>query len=257
MIGVVGDWSNQEIRGDMIQGKGDHVRLLGSYSKLTGSHGHVSGERNVVLGHENHVFGKHNLVIGFGCTIEGETNTLIEQTGTYEELEARHRQHEQSHLQAMIERNFTAPASPRTVRRVPLTRGGVQSSAPFQWIPSNGTNDAYSQERTIQARTWVFTRLPPPVSTSLPDAQPLGTQVQQTPGAIPCPGPERKDTEWKEGEAHPGCQICFQHRIKAVCVPCGHANLCLTCARKIAEEDEPECPFCFGKLTAMMEVFYN
>lgn len=73
---------------------------------------------------------------------------------------------------------------------------------------------------------------------------------------IPCPAADREDTMHTEESTKPSCQICFKNEVKAVCVPCGHSSLCMTCARKVSSEETPKCPFCSQVLTMTMEVFY-
>ena len=49
------------------------------------------------------------------------------------------------------------------------------------------------------------------------------------------------------------CVVCFDERRGAVLIPCGHAETCMGCARKIAERSAT-CPICRTTITEVFEV---
>ncbi|TVU11817.1 hypothetical protein EJB05_45422 [Eragrostis curvula] len=40
------------------------------------------------------------------------------------------------------------------------------------------------------------------------------------------------------------CKICFDEPQSCFFIPCGHSVTCLTCARRIVEEENKACPIC-------------
>jgi hypothetical protein len=70
------------------------------------------------------------------------------------------------------------------------------------------------------------------------------------PDAPATPEPSAKDNE-------PTCSVCIDHVIKTVCQPCGHACMCVTCARELVSKNgrTSKCPICRKALTSIGMMF--
>lgn len=53
------------------------------------------------------------------------------------------------------------------------------------------------------------------------------------------------------------CIVCIDRAVKTVNAPCGHACLCVTCARKLADESKFCCPLCKVELKRIKRMFID
>lgn len=62
---------------------------------------------------------------------------------------------------------------------------------------------------------------------------------------------KKDESEMDNMESGKGeCKVCFDRAAKAVLNPCGHADLCLKCARSFKD-----CPFCRKKIVSVIEMY--
>ncbi|XP_065895885.1 uncharacterized protein [Dysidea avara] len=51
------------------------------------------------------------------------------------------------------------------------------------------------------------------------------------------------------------CRICTVDKRDCVILPCGHAGICTTCAKKV-EESKKKCPFCREDITSIQRIYF-
>ncbi|KAJ8290114.1 hypothetical protein GJAV_G00008850 [Gymnothorax javanicus] len=51
------------------------------------------------------------------------------------------------------------------------------------------------------------------------------------------------------------CMTCFESKVTAALVPCGHNLFCMECAIRICELNHPECPVCHSLVTQAIRIF--
>ncbi|CAN9514173.1 unnamed protein product [Ophioblennius macclurei] len=51
------------------------------------------------------------------------------------------------------------------------------------------------------------------------------------------------------------CMTCFESKVTAALVPCGHNLFCMECAIRICELNHPECPVCHTQVTQAIRIF--
>ncbi|KAL4629550.1 RNA-binding protein MEX3A [Arapaima gigas] len=51
------------------------------------------------------------------------------------------------------------------------------------------------------------------------------------------------------------CMTCFESKVTAALVPCGHNLFCMECAIRICELSHPECPVCHALVTQAIRIF--
>ena len=56
-----------------------------------------------------------------------------------------------------------------------------------------------------------------------------------------------------DGDDDGFCVICFERRVDAVILECGHAAVCMTCAQSL----RGECPVCRGTISRIVKLFYS
>ena len=56
-----------------------------------------------------------------------------------------------------------------------------------------------------------------------------------------------------DGDDDGFCVICFERRVDAVILECGHAAVCMTCAQNL----RGECPVCRGTISRIVKLFYS
>uniref|UniRef100_A0A8C6WG75 RING-type domain-containing protein n=1 Tax=Neogobius melanostomus TaxID=47308 RepID=A0A8C6WG75_9GOBI len=88
----------------------------------------------------------------------------------------------------------------------------------------------------------------------------------------PATGPahaRRAHSEPSGGEGFPGrlplpdsppagvrdCMTCYESKVTAALVPCGHNLFCMECAIRICELKTPECPMCHSTVTQAIRIF--
>lgn len=59
-----------------------------------------------------------------------------------------------------------------------------------------------------------------------------------------------------EPEAKEDCIICYDAVRCAVCVPCGHVAMCLSCARKVKSASRRVCPVCRARVSDIIKIFH-
>ncbi|XP_023686210.2 RNA-binding protein MEX3A-like [Paramormyrops kingsleyae] len=58
-----------------------------------------------------------------------------------------------------------------------------------------------------------------------------------------------------QSTAHRDCMTCFESKVTAALVPCGHNLFCMECAIRICELSHPECPVCHALVTQAIRIF--
>ncbi|KAJ8335186.1 hypothetical protein SKAU_G00408250 [Synaphobranchus kaupii] len=51
------------------------------------------------------------------------------------------------------------------------------------------------------------------------------------------------------------CMTCFESKVTAALVPCGHNLFCMECAIRVCQLGQPECPFCQAPVTQAIRIF--
>ncbi|XP_041099081.1 RNA-binding protein MEX3A [Polyodon spathula] len=76
-------------------------------------------------------------------------------------------------------------------------------------------------------------------------SEPFPSRLGPSPG-LPVPGspPSVRD-----------CMTCFESKVTAALVPCGHNLFCMECAIRICELAHPECPVCHTLVTQAIRIF--
>lgn len=67
------------------------------------------------------------------------------------------------------------------------------------------------------------------------------------PGRLPVPGSPPITVR--------DCMTCFESKVTAALVPCGHNLFCMECAIRICELNHPECPVCHTQVTQAIRIF--
>lgn len=82
----------------------------------------------------------------------------------------------------------------------------------------------------------------------------LAASVEQTQPlpASKVPQNARKEVLQVAGENDVKCEICAENIGDFALVPCGHADICVFCARKFEKSD---CPFCKAKVEGAVKIF--
>lgn len=82
--------------------------------------------------------------------------------------------------------------------------------------------------------------------SGIPPRRANGKQEEKK-AVVPCP-PEQeelRDTAHVPGSGTQPCVVCLENRVRCVLSPCGHAQLCVKCAREICNTTELKtCPCC-------------
>jgi hypothetical protein len=69
--------------------------------------------------------------------------------------------------------------------------------------------------------------------------------------------PPALDSEPAAAAGETKCSVCLDRSVKTVNAPCGHACLCVTCARKLADEPNFRCPLCSAELKRIKRMFID
>ena len=70
---------------------------------------------------------------------------------------------------------------------------------------------------------------------------------------IELPAPICDGRSADDGDDDGFCVICFERRVDAVILECGHAAICMTCAQSL----RGECPVCRGTISRIVKLFYS
>lgn len=154
------------------------------------------------------------------------------------------------------------PATSAYRQNEPAAGGDFPKDKPFfdaeQSWDSDFKHAFYTQQRSksFAGLALPLTRLSP----GLPDS------------LAPASGPahaRRAHSEPSGGEGFPGrlplpdsppgavrdCMTCFESKVTAALVPCGHNLFCMECAIRICERQAPECPMCHSAVTQAIRIF--
>lgn len=81
-------------------------------------------------------------------------------------------------------------------------------------------------------------------------------EISKTKNVVPSvPKAIENEESAKDGEAV--CKICLDRAVKTVNRKCGHACLCVTCARKLADEPKLICPICRSELKRIELIYID
>ncbi|XP_033850509.3 RNA-binding protein MEX3B [Acipenser ruthenus] len=76
-------------------------------------------------------------------------------------------------------------------------------------------------------------------------SEPFPSRLGPSPGLpVPSSPPSARD-----------CMTCFESKVTAALVPCGHNLFCMECAIRICELAHPECPVCHTLVTQAIRIF--
>ncbi|KAG9355263.1 hypothetical protein JZ751_000101, partial [Albula glossodonta] len=116
---------------------------------------------------------------------------------------------------------------------LPLTR--LSPGLPESCGTGNGNGVPHAQARRAHSE---------PISAS------VGGFPGRLPGTVPPPGPaDSPPVSSRE------CMTCFESKVTAALVPCGHNLFCMECAIRICELNHPECPVCHALVTQAIRIF--
>ncbi|KAG5856557.1 hypothetical protein ANANG_G00009190 [Anguilla anguilla] len=88
----------------------------------------------------------------------------------------------------------------------------------------------------------------PPRPTRRPAARTASPSPPAPPSLAGCP--------WRTPRRPPrDCMTCFESKVTAALVPCGHNLFCMECAIRICELSHPECPVCHTLVTQAIRIF--
>ncbi|XP_064207560.1 RNA-binding protein MEX3B isoform X2 [Anguilla rostrata] len=148
------------------------------------------------------------------------------------------------------------------------------SEKPCSYFGSEGTqcwgDPDYPKQVAFyaQQRSKSFGGLPLPLSRLSPGlGEPCGA-----PGSAPSPHSQARRAHSEPisaSAAFPGrlpvadsppaaardCMTCFESKVTAALVPCGHNLFCMECAIRICELSHPECPVCHTLVTQAIRIF--
>lgn len=122
-----------------------------------------------------------------------------------------------------------------------------------------------------QQRSKSFGGLPLPLTRLSPGlTEPNSSSVTSIVAGSPHAQARRAHSEpTSAGEGFPGrlpvpdsppatvrdCMTCFESKVTAALVPCGHNLFCMECAIRICELNHPECPVCHAQVTQAIRIF--
>ncbi|KAK7886707.1 hypothetical protein WMY93_026328 [Mugilogobius chulae] len=147
-----------------------------------------------------------------------------------------------------------------------FSSSGDKSCSYFEPDGSSWDSDYKQVAFYTQQRSKSFAGLPLPLtrmSPSLPESTGMGP-----PGSTHAQA-RRAHSEPSGGEGFPGrlplpdsppasmreCMTCFESKVTAALVPCGHNLFCMECAIRICELKQPECPVCHTNVTQAIRIF--
>lgn len=91
------------------------------------------------------------------------------------------------------------------------------------------------------------------------NAKVMITENQREENVVTVPDVAEDEPVEDAKEAEKCCKICFDKKIKTVIIPCGHACLCISCARNLGLgkklSDKTLCPICRNPFTMINKLF--
>ncbi|XP_036411095.1 RNA-binding protein MEX3B-like [Megalops cyprinoides] len=88
--------------------------------------------------------------------------------------------------------------------------------------------------------------VPPHAQARRAHSEPISASMG-FPGRLPVPDSPPAATR--------DCMSCFESKVTAALVPCGHNLFCMECAIRICELSQPECPVCHTLVTQAIRIF--
>lgn len=106
----------------------------------------------------------------------------------------------------------------------------------------------------VQQRSKSFGGLPLPLTRLSPGLpEPSGTSSGSSAGMGSAHAQARR--AHSEPTTTRDCMTCFESKVTAALVPCGHNLFCMECAIRICELNHPECPVCHTLVTQAIRIF--
>ncbi|XP_060717846.1 RNA-binding protein MEX3B [Tachysurus vachellii] len=106
----------------------------------------------------------------------------------------------------------------------------------------------------VQQRSKSFGGLPLPLTRLSPGLpEPSGTSSTGSAGIGSAHAQARR--AHSEPASTRDCMTCFESKVTAALVPCGHNLFCMECAIRICELNHPECPVCHTLVTQAIRIF--
>jgi hypothetical protein len=223
----------------------NNTTIIGDSNSIRGNGNTINGNCNSVNGNGNTVFGDNTSLRGNGNTLYGSNNSI------------------------KGEDNHVRPSS--NSKQTSSTTGGGSLIGKFVMNNNVGGTFLQANNMTTNIRDGIQTSVVQngTLSNGIHSIPVNGTYVRYPSGRVTINGIEvdwqaiAKEKEKKslfpeemkdepvivDGEKE--CVVCFGRSIKTVIVDCGHAVLCVTCAR----ENIRECPICRKEVTQIIRTF--
>jgi hypothetical protein len=239
--------NNTTIIGDCNSIRGNGNTINGNCNSVYGNGNTVQGDSTSLSGNGNTVFGDNTSLMGDGNTLYGSNNS------------------------AKGEGNQVKTSNnPKQINRP--TTGGGPLIGKFVMNNSNiGGLCLQANNMTTSFRDGVHTSVVQngTLSNGIHSIPVNGTYVRYPSGRVTINGievdwqaiakekekksllPEEMKNEPVIVDGEKECVVCFGRSIKTVIVDCGHAVLCVTCAR----ENIRECPICRKEVTQIIRTF--
>jgi hypothetical protein len=232
--------SHNHVRGDVERAAGDHNRVDGCIAHDVGIYNvdkagrDASGSSLVVRGSGNNVVGFAPGAVSMTTTSsDGSTTTVTRRPGwtaaivnNYMRGTGRDVSYGSSNIAVGVPRGGAVVGCGIAAQSV--ERGGVIHNV-FCSGRAGSSSSSSSRKR--------------PASTEPPPAK-----------RHKAPVPEAIPDEASAGAGEPVCAVCTDRAVATVNKPCRHACLCVTCARRLADERKLECPICRTELTRIVRL---
>lgn len=274
---------------------GNFNKVNGRSNRVTGDHNTVSGTKNTVIGSNNHTTGHNNAssphpAVTFTNPVNNSHvrrakrhtsnwgTTMTQMFRNVKELIKQKETSDQNDLDAML-----AASSPEYAERMrrQLMMEGIHDAAYNEesklqrehYAGAQGNLGMQGDYTLGDHRASGYQNRPSNYALGIQSAQGYprvhGYQGQQKP-VYPDPARPPSDAEQKilvpadekgvpATDATKQCIICCDNKISACIVDCGHANLCVTCIRRVVQlsPDKAACPNCNTKITKVIKIFQD
>eukprot|EP01105_Mastigella_eilhardi_P007951 TRINITY_DN1968_c0_g1_i1.p2 TRINITY_DN1968_c0_g1~~TRINITY_DN1968_c0_g1_i1.p2 ORF type:complete len:230 (+),score=47.83 TRINITY_DN1968_c0_g1_i1:219-908(+) len=194
-------------------------------------------------------------VMGMGCTVSGHgnvctgLNTTCTSSATPEHHEHHHEHEHQHHRgrerqsQSSSSFSWTAEADVNagqhacfTTTTTTVNNGGHTTSYTFSTTAPAAAAAAYAADDGEQGG-YVEEDIDERGSTE--DEEP-DVVLEDRPARVQMPTGRDEPTE----KGSTACAVCMTNKVKVALIDCGHAVMCVGCARTLLRDEHPRCPVC-------------